>query len=357
MLRFCFRVKSANEIKTKQKRANMQRVNVIAPIRECESGLAQVYSYHNAELAHEALVEVSTPFAASSRADATVNTFLLCGDQNSGKTSFLHSFVFEREWNWTSLTRLLPILSSSWSNLHIPRTGRPPMDEPPFLDTDVAKTTVLLSNEDFQFYLQENNIHNRSLLSDDAMYAMLQLVEVGGDHLDDLSALQPHQQVILLFRFPSLALHACSAPHATNMQVQGLLADTLERTRALLSAAKKILYFINATSLFVENQSTLAFVSRSLETFRNRIEFLRKLNCEISFGLCRIAKSDSQRFQTQAVCLLSDYLESIDIHAGDIAIIEHFNADGSINTDAQLKTFNLLLCAEVTLSLDNPIAC
>jgi hypothetical protein len=33
-----------------------------------------------------------------------------------------------------------------------------PMDEPPFLDTDIAKMTLLLTREDFEFFINEHSV-------------------------------------------------------------------------------------------------------------------------------------------------------------------------------------------------------
>ena len=87
----------------------------------------------------------------------------------------------------------LPILASSFCNLRYAPTqpeagGAPaplPRDEPPFLDTDLGRATVLLGAEDFAFYADEFGFQT-DLLAPGIAYVVMQLLEFGGDHLDAL---------------------------------------------------------------------------------------------------------------------------------------------------------------------------
>ena len=48
---------------------------------------------------------------------------------------------------------MLPILSASFTNAQF--VDRQQMDEPPFLDTDVGRASLLLTLEDFSFFIDE----------------------------------------------------------------------------------------------------------------------------------------------------------------------------------------------------------
>ena len=62
------------------------------------------------------------------------------------------------------------------------------MDEPPFLDTDIGRASLLLSLEDVAFFVSEfgldASVHLESLAAQRVEHVALQLLEVGG-------ALQP----------------------------------------------------------------------------------------------------------------------------------------------------------------------
>jgi hypothetical protein len=62
-------------------------------------------------------------------------TFLLVGDQNAGKSTFLHSFCRHYDAHFLSLSSLLPLLSSTFVNTRFlwEDDQRPPIDEPPFI--------------------------------------------------------------------------------------------------------------------------------------------------------------------------------------------------------------------------------
>ena len=87
---------------------------------------------HN-ELVDE-LVPLSSPFSTYSSQDgsATVFTFVLLGDQNAGKSTFLHSFVCASDSSWLQLMSYLPILASSFVNVRLlpPGCASPPNPSP-----------------------------------------------------------------------------------------------------------------------------------------------------------------------------------------------------------------------------------
>ena len=68
----------------------------------------------------EELVSLSSPFAAAGGASGAVSfTFLLLGDQNAGKSTFLHAFAHAGDASWLEMLSLLPILSSSFLNAQL----------------------------------------------------------------------------------------------------------------------------------------------------------------------------------------------------------------------------------------------
>ena len=141
--------------------------------------------YRQADLHHEEVLELDSPFAPFFQTGTLVHTFLLLGDQNAGKSTFLHSFTYEQDTNFLSLTSYLPMLSTTFINSRFLSEGSPiaPLDEPPFLDTDLARATVLLTLEDFLFFLNEFGLPiDASLYPRDARYSVMQFIEIGRIH-------------------------------------------------------------------------------------------------------------------------------------------------------------------------------
>jgi hypothetical protein len=164
------------------------------PVERHAFGYVQKSVYKQPDLYHEKVVQLDSPFAPVVKTGTWLASFLLLGDQNAGKSTFLHAFTYAQDARFTELTQLLPILSAtfvntrytfqshtrslttvlslfrcrSWASLH-PHTHTsrrflpaesttPPRDELPFLDTDLARGTVLLTLEDFFFWCRENDI-------------------------------------------------------------------------------------------------------------------------------------------------------------------------------------------------------
>jgi hypothetical protein len=79
-----------------------------------------------------------------------------------------------------------------------------PMDEPPFIDTDIAKMNLLTTRDYFSFFLEEWNINtdikvtlrtshviqSSFKLQADSQYVTIQFIELGGDHLDSLMLME-----------------------------------------------------------------------------------------------------------------------------------------------------------------------
>ena len=143
-----------------------------------------------------------------------VLTFLVCGDQNAGKSPFLHSFSYTDEPAWLSLSSFLPILSSAFLNVRLLAADddTPPRDELPYLDTDIGRSNFLMTAENFAFFMQEMGLGEapelRDCLAHDSRFVLTQFIEIGGDHLDRLLARPAREPAA-----PTAAARwGCSAP-------------------------------------------------------------------------------------------------------------------------------------------------
>lgn len=208
----------------------------ILTLERTQHGWVQKTSFTHPDL-HDELVEelvsLSSPFAsAGAGSGASVFTFLLLGDQNAGKSTFLHAFSHAGSASWLALGSYLPILSASFLNASL-RTdsATPPMDEPPFLDTDIGRASLLLTIEDFAFFVSEFElgaaVDVQALAAQRVAHVAVQLVEVGGDHLDSLMA----------------------AGEGDGGAPDDAWASVYARSRALIGGSRKSAYFVNAASL------------------------------------------------------------------------------------------------------------
>ena len=68
---------------------------------------------------------------------------VLMGDQNAGKSTFLHAFTYNEDERFLEMSSLLPVLSASFVNTRFltreQAAAQAPMDELPFLDTDIGR--------------------------------------------------------------------------------------------------------------------------------------------------------------------------------------------------------------------------
>ena len=123
------------------------------------SGWIQRAAFTHPDL-HDELVEeivpLSSPFSSMCVRGSSAFTFLLLGDQNAGKSTFLHAFSHTGDATWLAIGSYLPIISACFVNASLcTDSAPPPMDEPPFLDTDIGRASLLLSLEDFAFFVSE----------------------------------------------------------------------------------------------------------------------------------------------------------------------------------------------------------
>lgn len=115
------------------------------------------------------------------------------------------------------------------------------MDEPPFIDTDIARSTVLLTRADFDFFLKEHSILQQHL-DHDTRFVLLQFLEIGGDHLDLLAG-PPHV-------VPTTE-DADDPQQKIAKQNAIFLNEIREKSTTMLSNAQKSIYFANCDSLFL----------------------------------------------------------------------------------------------------------
>jgi hypothetical protein len=155
--------------------------------------------------------------------------FVLTGDQNAGKSTFLHSLTNSHDPSFLLLNRYLPILQASFYNARMLNESMSKttfIDEYPFIDTDVGLSQLFLTTDDLLLCLDElcsssqqnNDINPQSgkprenrkkrqrpnpkignfvrsfdlnnkfqKLAQGHPYVCLEFVELGGDHLDRLA--------------------------------------------------------------------------------------------------------------------------------------------------------------------------
>ncbi|KAL6072111.1 Ankyrin repeat-containing protein [Balamuthia mandrillaris] len=220
------------------------------PVERKDYGYVQRSVYHQPDLHHEEVIELDSPFASLVASGTHIFTFLLLGDQNAGKSTFLHAFTYHHDRHFLQLTSFLPMLTSTFINSRFLQGAglEVARDEPPFLDTDLARGTVLMTREDFEFFLREWEIvkgdegerPKEFCFAPDTRFVVLQFIEIGGDHLDSLMAMktedeqQPHKQ----------------EKDETHPQRDHHLEAILKRSLNLLKDARKTLYFVNASTMF-----------------------------------------------------------------------------------------------------------
>eukprot|EP00898_Chlorokybus_atmophyticus_P005160 jgi/Chlat1/5645/Chrsp369S05388 len=225
------------------------------PVRKEAFGYTQSATYRHPDMHHEDVLEIESPFAMTAPAATQSLTFLLLGDQNAGKSTFMHAFAHSDAAEFLQLSSFLPILSSSFQNTRfLPEdSGREPLDEPPFLDTDIGQATVLMTINNFTFFANEFGIDVATLISKpDVRYVVIQFMEVGGDHLDQLMAGPEHAH-----------------SHA--------MMEILHRSLALLRDANRTAYFINCSTITHTINSKLSLNEAALSTLIDRMDYLNNI--------------------------------------------------------------------------------
>jgi hypothetical protein len=214
------------------------------PIQKNDFGFFQKTDYNNPDLYHEEVIELDSPFEVLQNNRVFTRTVLVIGDQNAGKSTFLHSFTAREDLNFTRLTAVLPILQASFLNSRFLPEDDQPIDELPFIDTDIARSTVLVGMDDWNFLLDEQGL---AMEQTKCATLCLQLIEIGGDHLDRMMALQKIE----------------------NAKLQSICHQTLQ----LLKSAEKLVYVLNGSNLNTKGLS-------------ERFSFIKEQNPSIEMLVC-----------------------------------------------------------------------
>eukprot|EP01147_Barroeca_monosierra_P003224 gene3224-8240_t len=277
-----------------------------------EIGFHQRSTWRHLDRLHEEVVELDSPFASKfaagtlvyynpplrlkresffltivfcipAKADVSnwhfnVYTFMLTGDQNAGKSTFLHAFTDHESESYLPLLSILPVLSSSFINSRFlsPDDTASPRDEGRFLvhdswqlisplsssfclvsavyepntdvasDTDLCHASVVLTADDFSFFVNEYEL-DPSLVTQapkDTIYFAINFIEFGGDHLDRLM----------------------STTKSGNSSIDGIV----DQSREALSSCSQIVYFINAQHL-LETSSVLENLALRLQYLNDQL--------------------------------------------------------------------------------------
>ena len=325
-------------------------------------GYVQKYNYCNMDLLHEEVLDLDSPFATLVSAETLVLTYLLIGDQNAGKSSkppsnhcsflnssissplflaFIQSFTYHNDANWMDILCELPILTSSFINTRffpgksdqVPAAWKP-RDEPPFIDTDLARGTLMLTRDDFMFLLDERGLpvpphpllHISPLDPLAPRYVVIQLIEIGGDHIDLL-----------------MAHKAGRAPPE--------LSDIAKQSHQLLKTASRTMYFVNVNTLFSKAHDgageEVEVDKKALETLRKRMEFLNETyppGHEIVFNLMR-APADMSDPISKFTSLITSLQRSEGWKFGinEVRLASHLTTDGDLNVEGVISTLCRLL--------------
>ncbi|KAJ4461342.1 hypothetical protein PAPYR_2395 [Paratrimastix pyriformis] len=254
------------------------------PIERRPYGYIQQASFSHPDLCDENLVELESPFSIFFAAGTAIFTIFLMGEQNAGKSTLIHSFCQQtNHLTFLELSSAFPSLSSSFCNVRfLTSDASRYADEPPFLDTDLCRGVVLQTLEDFAFFLEEHNLpvpqfpgfraapapaapaaslgadQPRSIwqrmqesgFPSDIRYVALQFVEVGGDHLDALMALEAAERPCPGTRDPQ---HGHPSPQP--QRPDGASASILHHSQQLLQRVGSVLFFINGAQLWADLSS------------------------------------------------------------------------------------------------------
>lgn len=334
-------------------------------IEEHSFGYVQRRIYKQPDLYHEEVVELDSPFATIDANGTKVFTFLLIGDQNAGKSTFLHSFTFQEDTEFLEITSFLPILTSTFVNTRFyfgdkSSKSFKPIDELPFLDTDLARLTLLITRDDFMFFLNEFEIQTKEQifqLEDDIRYIVIQFIEIGGDHLD--SIMKEHLSLSLLQETSNMeiernAIHNKQEDRTQNKEIR----DILSRSLRLLLDSQKTIYFINANSLFIyqftfSHTTNQYFLSLKLkkESLQLLLSRLRFLNSIFYHKLASVQSSSYQRILFYISRLLdipslalSEFISSVKL--------QHQNKQ--IEAQVDIESFAKIILEETGLSIQFP---
>jgi len=225
------------------------------PVEKTALGLEQRLTSRNVDLSHEEIPEIEFPDplgALPHSSDLFEMRFLILGDQNAGKTTFLHSLVDPDASHSTELLSYIPAISSSFVNARfLLREGDElnVMDEPPFLDSDIARTALLVTSENFNFMALESGVENPRI-PDSARFVVLEFAEFGGDHLDRIASFD----------------ESTASPVET---------EIVTASKRIIMQATSLAYFVNCKSLN-ENYDV------RMKQIEDRLQLVKHINPKIN---------------------------------------------------------------------------
>lgn len=250
------------------------------PHTRTQLGFEQRLCTVNPDLSHEEIPEIVFPDCLGTiehQADLLEVRFLVLGDQNAGKSTFLHSLVDHNSSHSTELLSFIPSLSSSFVNarffLNDKEDRNNLMDEPPFIDTDIARAATLVTLESFRFMSLEAGAEFD--VPDGTRYVALEFAEFGGDHLDRIAAFNGGDDIEV---------------------------EIIQSSMRIIRECAVAAYFINCASMF-----NGADVCQSrLNQTRERLQLLRLVNPRIDVLL--VAARTDDLAQINVIDALKEYL-------------------------------------------------
>eukprot|EP00736_Rhodelphis_marinus_P013102 Rmarinus@m.29798 len=304
------------------------------PVQKETFGYVQRSYYSQPDLYHEEVLDIESPFASVVASGTLVYTFLVLGDQNAGKSTFLSAFSDNSNSGFLRVTSYLPILSSCFVNTRFFEGIRAssltdPIDELPFLDTDLARASFLLTRDDFAFFVNDMDDIMEELgspidpelmekqklkilkeLPDDTRYVVIQFIEVGGDHLDHLATASKKD----LSGDPLMG------------QEEKIMVDILRKSDSLLRSAQHTLFFLNASTLLgvVQDPSrgghTVRFAEDGLRCVVRRLDYLGRVlpaRHEMLFYVSRLSSDVEKSWDdTAARHEVARVLQALDLPEG-----------------------------------------
>jgi hypothetical protein len=292
------------------------------PVEATSVGYVQRRAWRHLDRLHEEVLELDSPFAETAATGTAVLSVVIVGDQNAGKSTFLHAFAATDDPSFMELQSLFPTIASNFLNSRFlpvtPGGEAQAMDEPPFLDTDLARATLVLTVDDFAFFADERGLDPElvsSLVGPNERYVAVQLIELGGDHLDQMMD-------------PAL----CSTATAR---------DLAARSSHLLRNARALVYFANGRDLSAQPL-------RQKDRILARLRFLAS-SCprasNILFVLTRSAYAETHidaRIQNLLDELPAYLAEDIDLarlaSTCHVRLVNHLAADGRLDAEAVVRT-------------------
>lgn len=211
------------------------RLQYLPVSRSRDGAWEQRARYSHPDLHDELVLDLEGPLASMASDGVGVVRLVVCGDRNAGKSTLLHALsANSADRDWLRVTSLLPAVAGSFVNVRYDLSGNlaagsAPEDEPPYIDTDLARGTVILTKEDFAFFVSDFKLE--VALTQQCDYIALELLEIGGDHLDAMMSMASCRQSV-----PPL--------------VKAVLEQSIESVRRV----RRFAYFVNCAALFANGE-------------------------------------------------------------------------------------------------------